>query len=90
MVTCFWCFYALIALALVLQMLEPSSPPPGEEVEKPASVEVSEQPREEVREVEPVPDPAVLELASRLARVEDRLDIERRIEVKDSFRKEVR
>lgn len=86
----FWIFYVLIGLSLVLQMLEPSLPPQEEEAEKPDTVEVSEPPREEGREAEPVPSPAVQDMAARLARVEDRLDIERRLEVKDAFREEVR
>lgn len=93
-VNLFWGLIILIGLSLVLQMLEPSPPPPKPQPENPAPVEVPEPPQEEGREVpdisEPVPDPAVLDLASRLARVEDRLNIERRLEVKDAFTLEKR
>lgn len=89
-VNLFWGLIVLIGLSLVLQMLEPSPPPPKPKPENPAPVEVSELPREEGREVELVPSPATQDLASRLERLEDRLDIERRLEVKDAYRKEVR
>lgn len=89
-VNLFWGLIALIGLSLVLQLLEPSPPLPEEKPENPAPVEVPEPLQEEGREAEPVPDPATTELAARLARVEDRLNIERRLEVKDAYRKEVR
>lgn len=85
-VNMFWGLIALIGLSLVLQLLEPSSPPPEEEPEKPGPVEVPDPPREEGREAVPVLDPSTpQELAARLERVEDRLDIERRVEVRDAF-----
>lgn len=87
MVTTCWIIYGLIALALVLQMLEPSPPPPVEEAENTVQEGIPDPPREEGREVqspgEPSPGANIECLLARLERVEDRLNIERRLEVRD-------